>query len=153
MTIALGLAFALLVGGLAFVVWLGLKRRGRWIYVRLLGYNGKPLANERLTGRFAQGGTNATYMGSNGDQPQYMYEKANDPDLTKPIGQTDSEGCFQYQVGTSGLHAIEFGPRVRIGDSTFAHYVVVQHVSVEGGYPERPFVVRLSKDSAVALPE
>jgi hypothetical protein len=153
MEFLLPIGFALFVVGLVAVVYVGLQRRARWVYVRFLDESGKPLVHEPLKGRFAQGGVDATYMGSVNDQPQYKYEAANEPDKVRPIGTTDARGCFRMRVVTSGCRAIELNRHVSMGGQTFAHYVIVQHISVEGGYPKKPFTVRLWKNGAALLPD
>ena len=153
MGILLPIGFVLLVVALAGVVYVALQRRARWVYVRFLDESGKPLVNEPLKGRFGQGGEDATYMGSVNDQPQYKYQAANEPDKVRPIGTTDTRGCFRMRVVSSGCRAIELNRSVSLGGETFVHYVIVQHISVEGGYPKKPFTVRLWKNGAALLPD
>jgi hypothetical protein len=57
------------------------------------------------------------------------------------------------RVVANGCRAIELNRRVSLGSDTFAYYVIVQHVSVERAYPEKPFMVRLWKNGPALLPD
>lgn len=147
------LVIILFLGGLIAAIILGLRRRARFVYFKLVDEKGNPVAGETLKARSAKTGTQATYMGSFGGQTQYQYSQTYEGDKIKSIGNTAADGTFKIRFVISGCYAFELGSSATVNNQQFPHLIIVQHVSKEGNYPDKPFLVKRMKDAQVLIPE
>lgn len=143
----------LFFGGLTTVIILGLRRRARFVYFKLVDEKGNPLAGETLKARSAKTGTQATYMGSFGGQTQYQFSQTYQGDKIKSIGTTAADGTFKIRFVISNCYAFELSTSATLNKQQFPHLIIVQHVSKEGKYPDKPYVVKRMKDAQVLIPE
>lgn len=147
------LVIILFLGGLIAAIILGLRRRARFVYFKLVDEKGNPVAGEMLKARSAKAGTQATYMGSFGGQTHYQFSQTYEGDKIKCIGNTAADGTFKIRFVISSCYAFELGTSATVNNQQFPHLIIVQHVSKEGNYPDKPFLVKRMKDAQVLIPE
>jgi hypothetical protein len=149
----ISLVIILFIGSLTTVIILGLRRRARYVYFKLVDENGNPVAGETLKARSAKTGTQAAYMGNFGGQTQYQFSQIYEGDKLKNIGKTAADGTFKIRFVISNCYAFELGTSATVNKQQFPHLIIVQHVSKEGNYPAKPFLVKRMKDTQVLIPE